>query len=88
MSDGEGTQQPAEEVDVEGDEEQVSSAPLIGQPTEEQRTGHLTEQIDGSDGECDFGSGKVQRLLTADEAGDVAPIVISVRRAPRRRQAR
>ena len=78
VPEGQRRQEPAEEVDAEGDHEQVASAPPVRQSAEEERAEHLTEQVDGPDGERHTGRRQVQRLLAADQAGDVRlAIVIS-----------
>jgi len=48
-----GRERTAEEVDAEGDHEQVSASPLVGHAAEEESTGYLSEQVDGADGEGD-----------------------------------
>jgi hypothetical protein len=65
-------EQPAGQVDAEGDHEQVLATPLVGQSAEEQRTGDLAQQVDGADGERDRAGREAQCTGLADDVRDVA----------------
>ena len=62
----------AEQIDAQRDHEQVAAAELVRHPAEEEGPDHLTQEIDGADGEGHFGGREVQGLLLADEAFGVA----------------
>ena len=67
-----GSHEATEKVDTQRDHEEVASAELVGHPAEEECSGHLTQEIDGADGERHFGRREVEGLLLADEAFGVA----------------
>ena len=63
VAEGQGREHSTEQVDAQGDHEQVAPAPLVRQAAEEERPDHLAEQVDGADGEGHLGGRQVQRLL-------------------------
>ncbi len=67
-----GSHESTEKINTQGDHEEVAPAELVGHPAEEEGAGHLTQEVDGADGESDLGRGEVQGLLLADETFGIA----------------
>ena len=61
-----------EEVDAQGDHEEVAPAELVRHPSEEEGSGHLAQEVDGADGERHLGRREIEGLLLTDEAFGIA----------------
>ena len=61
-----------DQIDPQRDHEEVLTTPSVREPSEEECSGHLAEQVDGSHGERDRSRREVESVLARDDAGGVA----------------
>jgi bifunctional non-homologous end joining protein LigD len=71
MAGRQGGEKSSEEIDPQGDHEQVPAPPLVGETAEEEGTGYLAQEVHGADGKGDVTRRQVEGLRLADQRADV-----------------